>query len=47
MSKKEKQQEQPETEETELTVEDSKTETPPDPGTEKMRGDRPGDDERL
>lgn len=28
MSKKEKQQEQPETEETELTVEDSKTETP-------------------
>ena len=30
MSKKEKQQEQPETEETELTVEDSKTETPPE-----------------
>ena len=34
MSKKEKQQEQPETEETELTVEDSKTETPPEAAPE-------------
>ena len=34
MSKKEKQQEQPETEETELTVEDSKTETPPEAASE-------------
>ena len=34
MSKKEKQQEQPETEENELTVEDSKTETPPEAAPE-------------
>ena len=34
MSKKEKQQEQPETEETELTVEDTKTETPPEAAPE-------------
>lgn len=34
MSKKEKQQEQPETEETELTVEDNKTETPPEAAPE-------------
>lgn len=34
MSKKEKQQEQPEIEETELTVEDSKTETPPEAAPE-------------
>ena len=34
MSKKEKQQEQPETEETELTIEDSKTETPPEAAPE-------------
>lgn len=34
MSKKEKQQEQPETEETELTVEDSKTEAPPEAAPE-------------
>ena len=34
MSKKEKQQEQPETEETELTVEDSKTETSPEAAPE-------------
>lgn len=37
MSKKEKQQEQPETEETELTVEDSKTETPPEATPEVLK----------